>query len=262
MTFSTAIMPFALPKVAKMDKKALRRSLVWLGLINLLPVLGYCLDSNTWGLVEGMTAPKNHPALAVFNYQRFLPLFNVAEVLMGAVTCRLAMLDGSIIMDDDKNNKPEQAPETTWLSSTVPFVALVAILTARALQIVPECSDLLVRSLMFTPLFLKFVLGAHRNTVNGKQDFLLNKILSSNALVWLGGLSFPIYIVHGPIGQVFYKKLIATKLWAGVLWGPPFFALYLTTVVASAILLNKFFLQNKVVGSWSKAKVDQWSSWM
>jgi peptidoglycan/LPS O-acetylase OafA/YrhL len=260
MVFSTALMPFALPKVAKMDKKALRKSLIWLGLINLLPVLGYCLDSNTWGLVEGMTAPKKHPALAVFNYQRFLPMFNVAEVLMGAVTCRLAMLDGMV--DVDSKDKPSSTPNTSWLSTTVPFVGLLAIMAGRAFEVVPACSDLLVRGLIFTPLFLKFVLGAHRNTVGGKEDFLLNNILSSKALVWLGGLSFPIYIVHGPIGQVFYKKLIATKLWGGVLWGPPFFVLYMTTVMVSAILVNKFFLQNKAVGSWSKARIDQWSSWM
>ena len=260
MVFSTAVMPFALPKIAEMDKKALRKSLIWLGLINVLPILGYCMDHNTWGLVEGMTAPKNHPALAVFNYQRFLPMFNVAEILMGAVTCRLAMLDGMV--DPDNKDKVYETPKTSWLSSTVPFVGLVGILAARALQIVPECSDLLVRGFLFTPLFLKFVLGAHRNTVSGTPDFLLDKLLSSKVLVWLGGLSFPIYIVHGPIGQVFYKKLVATKLWGGVLWGPKYFALYLSTVMLSAFMLNKFFLQNKAVGNWSKAKVEEWSSWM
>jgi peptidoglycan/LPS O-acetylase OafA/YrhL len=260
MVFSTALMPFALPKIAKMDKKALRKSLIWLGIINVLPVLGYCMDHNTWRLVEGMTAPKNHPALDVFNYQRFLPMFNVAEVLMGAVTCRLGMLDGMV--DSESKDKPSDSPPTSWLSTTVPFIGLVAILAARAFQLVPDCSDLLVRSLVFTPLFLKFVLGAHRNTVNGIQDFLLHKILSSKLLVWLGGLSFPIYIVHGPIGQVFYKKLIATKLWGGVLWGPEYFAMYLATVLFSAVMLNKFFLQNEAVANWSKAKVNEWSSWM
>jgi peptidoglycan/LPS O-acetylase OafA/YrhL len=255
MTFSTAIMPFALPKIAKMDKKALRKTMGWLFVINLLPVLGYCYDSKTWSLVEGITPPKNHPALDVFNYQRFLPMFNVAEILMGAVACRIAMLD----VPSEYKDKPVQ---TSWLSSTLPLLGLFAILTLRAINLVPPCSDLLVRGILFTPLFLKFVLGAHRNTVNGVNDPVLSKFLSSNVLVWLGGLSFPIYVVHGPIGQVFYKKLIAKKLWGRVLFGPEYFALYLSTVLVSAYLLNQFFLQNKSVGTWSKKKVEQFSSWM
>lgn len=83
MTFSTAIMPFSLPKIATMDKRALRKTAGWLYLINLLPVLGYVYDHNVWGLVEGITPPKKHPALAVFNAQRFHPVFNVAEILLG-----------------------------------------------------------------------------------------------------------------------------------------------------------------------------------
>lgn len=254
MTFSTAIMPFALPKIAKMDKKALRRSMGWLVLINLLPVLGYCYDSNAWALVEGITPPKKHPALEVFNYQRFLPMFNVAEVLMGAVACRLAMLDTA-----ESKYKPVT---TNWLSSTIPLIGLFAILALRATNLVPACSDLLVRGILFTPLFLNFVMGAHRNTVNGVNDPVLSKFLSSKTLVWLGGLSFPIYIVHGPLGQVFYKKLIANKLWGKVLFGPQYFALYLATVLMSAYLLNRFFLQNKAVATWSKNRVTQFSSWM
>jgi peptidoglycan/LPS O-acetylase OafA/YrhL len=254
MTFSTAIMPFALPKVAEMDKRSLRKTMGWLFLINLLPVLGYCYDSNTWALVEGITPPKKHPALDVFNYQRFLPMFNVAEILMGVVACRLAMLDSL-----ENKDKPLK---TSWLSSTVPLVGLFGILALRAANLFPPCSDLLVRSVLFTPLFLKFVMGAHRNTVNNVSDPILSKFLSSKGLVWLGGLSFPIYIVHGPIGQIFYKKLIATKLWGKVLFGPEYFALYLGTVLVSAVLLNTLFLQSKAIGDLSKKTVNQLSSWM
>jgi peptidoglycan/LPS O-acetylase OafA/YrhL len=78
----------------------------------------------------------------------------------------------------------------------------------------------------------------------------------------LGGLSFPIFIVHGPLGQVFYKKLIAGKLWGGVLKGPGYFSLYLASVFLSAVLLQKLFLQNKAVGNWSKKKTEQFASWM
>ena len=189
MTFSTAILPFSLPKIAKMDKRALRKTFGWCALINLLPVLGYCYDHNTWGLVEGITPPKLHPALAPFNSQRFNPVFNVAEILMGAVACRLAMLDGVDPGDKDKPIK------TDWMSTAVPFVGLVAILASRAAGLVPDCSDLLVRAVVFTPLFLKFVIGAHRNTVAGIKD-PVGDVLSSKPLVWLGGLAFPIVSIY------------------------------------------------------------------
>lgn len=253
MAFSTAVLPFALPKMAEMDKRSLRKTGFWLFLINLLPVLGYCHDHNAWGIVEGMTAPKKHPAMAVFNAQRFHPLFNVAEILMGVVACRLAMLDQL----EDKENKPIK---TNSLSTLVPFLGLVGTLAIRATNLVPDCSDMLVRSIVFVPLFLKFVMGAHRNAVAGIND-PISAILSSKLLVWLGGLSFPIFVVHGPIGQVFYKRAIATKLFGKVLQGPEFFAAYLGVVFVSALVLQNVFLQSKAVATWSKNRVEQFSSW-
>jgi peptidoglycan/LPS O-acetylase OafA/YrhL len=261
MTFSTALMPFALPKISTMNKSSLRKTMGWLVLVNLLPVVGYCLDGNVWNLVEGMTPPKNHPALAIFNYQRFLPIFNVAEVFMGVVACRLAMIDS--LDDTDEGKTPSSRPiKTTWLSSTIPLVGLFAVLALRTTDLVPGMSDLLVRAMVFTPLFLKFVMGAHRNTVRGVSDPVLTQFLSSKLLVWLGGLSFPIYILHGPLGQVFYKKIIAKFLWGKVLFGPTYFVLYMSAVLLSAVLLNTYFLQNKAVTKWSAKKVDQLASWL
>jgi peptidoglycan/LPS O-acetylase OafA/YrhL len=222
-------------------------------LIKLLPILGYCHDNNVWSVVEGITAPKKHPAFAVFNAQRFHPIFNAAEVLLGIVACRLVMLDSL----DDK----DKVKKTNWLSTALPFGGLLAILVLRALNLVPDVSDLLVRSVLFTPLFLKFVMAAHRNAVAGQADGL-TKILSSKPLVYLGGLSFPIFIVHGPIGQVFYKKLIAKKLWGGVLFGPEYFLLYCAVVLGSAFLLNKLVLESPTVTKWSQRRVEQFSSWM
>ena len=35
---------------------------------------------------------------------------------------------------------------------------------------------------------------------------MVSRALSWKPLVYLGTISFPIYILHGPIGQVFYKR--------------------------------------------------------
>lgn len=39
----------------------------------------------------------------------------------------------------------------------------------------------------------------------------LSGVLSHPVLTYLGNISFPIFILHGALGQLFYKKIIATK---------------------------------------------------
>jgi peptidoglycan/LPS O-acetylase OafA/YrhL len=254
LTFATALLPFSLPSMAKMNKPQLRRSAGWLFLINLLPKLGYFYDfAGAASLMEGITSPKQYPNLAVFNMQRFHPLFLVAEIMLGAVACRLVMLD------DAPGEEPRVS--TNALSTLVPFVGMGGILLTRAFPGVLQVSDLLVRSVIFVPLFLRFLMAVHRNTVRSVKDPTV-AFLSNKLLVGLGNLSFPIFIVHGPIGQVFYKKMIATKLFGRVLTGPEFFGTYLVTVLMSAWLLQQMFLQSKAVGNWSKKTVDQLASWM
>jgi hypothetical protein len=64
---------------------------------------------------------------------------------------------------------------------------LIGTLAIRAAGLVPDCNDLLIRSVLFTPLFLKFVMGTHRNAVAKVKD-PVSSFLSSKAMVWLGGL--------------------------------------------------------------------------
>jgi peptidoglycan/LPS O-acetylase OafA/YrhL len=250
LNVATAVMPFCLPAMATMTKSQLTKTGIWLFLINFLPKLGYMYDLKAWNIFEGVTPPKAHPNLALFNEQRFSPLHLIAEVLLGAVACRLVMLDNA---PDEKEHK------TNALSTAVPLAGMAGIMVARAAGVF-EGSDLLVRSVLFIPLFLRFIMAAHRNTANKIKDPIVS-ILSNKFLVALGGLSFPIYIVHGPIGQLFFKKLVANKLWGKVLKGPANFGIYLATVVAAAWVLQKTFLSSKAVKDWSKSTVDQWSEW-
>ena len=251
--FATMLMPFCMPSIAKMDKPQLRKTAGWLFLIGLLPKIGYLYDFNAWGIAEGVISPKAHPNYSVFNMQRFSPLYQAAEVILGAVACRLVMLD------DDPEGK-EKKPVTTALSTAVPLAGLAGFCWLRASGLV-TVSDFVARNLFFIPVFLRLLMAAHRNTVNAVKDptctFLSNKLL-----VALGNLAFPIFIVHGPIGQIFFKKIIATKLFGQVLTGPTNFGIYLATVGVTAWILQKAVLQNKAVGNWSKKTVSQLSSWM
>lgn len=253
LTFATAIMPYGLPAIAALNSGQLVQTGWWIFAVYLLPKLGYAYDFNTWKMAEGIMNPKAHTNWAAFNTQRFCPLFAVAEVFLGVIACRIVMLDGTT---EGHNN----TRQTNSLSTAIPLAALLGLMAVRALGIL-EISDLLFRAVFFVPFFLRFLMAAHRNTVKSVNDPLMS-IFNNKLLVGLGNLAFPIYIVHGPIGQIFYKKIIATRLWGQVLAGPENFVVYLGATVATAWLLQKTVLQNSAVNRWSKRTVDKLSLWM
>jgi peptidoglycan/LPS O-acetylase OafA/YrhL len=258
LTFATATMPFALPSLATMTPPQLRKTMLYLTGASLLPKLGYSYDHNVWGVLEGSMAPKAFPNLAIFNNQRFNPFFATVEVLLGAAACRLVMLDGV----DDK----EKTPQTSLLSTLGPLVGMVTVIVLRAMEIL-KLNDMLTRTLIFLPLFLQFMMAAHRvavaeaNDPNKSKDMIVS-FLSSKYLTTLGNLAFPIFLVHGPIGQIFYKKIIAKKLFGGTLntlYGANFFYVYLAAVVGTAAILKKLVLDNATIGSFSKKTAAAWS---
>ena len=279
LSFCNGVLAMALPRIAAGNnhknsdnhkgRLRLRIALFWLYWINLVPVLVYLYfcsvrNNNSWGLVEGMTPPNQHPSLGLFNVLRFFPAFNAAETLMGAVACRIVMLDSSISMPRSEEDAVSEAATTDRITATtavaVPFGITIGILVGRAVGSIPDCSDLFVRKFVFVPMFLNFVMALHRNAIlvvlsdksksKAKSKTALridpiSALLSTKLLVWLGTLSFPIYILHGPIGQLFYKRAIATKLWGGVLRGKEYFALYIASVILSAMLVQKMFSKRK-----------------
>ena len=50
----------------------------------------------------GITSPKLHPNLVFFNVTRFSPFAALLEVLMGAVACRMIMVETSIEGEEGK----------------------------------------------------------------------------------------------------------------------------------------------------------------
>lgn len=252
LSFVTMIIPFGIPAIAKMDKKQLRRTAGWLSLSMVLPKIGYLYDLDAWNLVESMIPPKSHPNWSIFNIQRFCPLYQAAEVFLGAVCCRLVMLD------DDPDIK-EKKPATSALSTLVPVVCLIGSSVLRATGNF-TVSEFVARYLVFVPMFLRLLMAVHRNKVNSVDDPVCS-LLNNRLLVTLGRLSFPIYIVHGPIGQLFFKKLVAKKLFGQVLSGPTNFAIYLASVLVSAIILQRTVVENSTVEKWSSKTVDMLSSW-
>eukprot|EP00933_Yihiella_yeosuensis_P050648 TRINITY_DN48445_c0_g1_i1.p1 TRINITY_DN48445_c0_g1~~TRINITY_DN48445_c0_g1_i1.p1 ORF type:complete len:523 (+),score=114.97 TRINITY_DN48445_c0_g1_i1:76-1644(+) len=254
LSYSTVLLRFALPVLARQTKAQLQHTGIFLFLAGLLPKLGYCDDHDAWGLLEGAMVPSKMPNIAVFNTQRFNPFYASIEVLLGAVACRLVMLDGAAGED--------QGPKTSTWSTLLPLLGMLDCILLRAHGRL-HLSDVLTRSCVFIPLFLKFMMAAHRNSVKDKVTDPVVKALGNKFLVLMGNLSFPIFVVHGPLGQLFYKKLIATKLFGGPLnkqVGPQFFYIYLASCVASAYALQKTFLASKKVAEASSVAVEKLSA--
>merc|ERR1712151_619587 len=106
------------------------------------------------------------------------------------------------------------------------------------------------------------LMGLHRASIEKTVTDPIAKIMAWGPLTWMGGLAFPIFVVHGPLGQLFYKKVVATWLFGGplnIVLGPWFFYAYLAIVLGSALVLQKLFLSNNTVKTMSSLAVDKFS---
>lgn len=252
LTFSLIALPYTLPSMAEMKKSGLKKAFLLLTGISLIAKVAYSYDLGVWTVMEGMM--RKHPNTMFWNNIRFNPFYALVEILMGVCACRFVMLDK--VEGEDSTQATSK-----WLTKPITvFAGMIGMLVLRAANVL-AINDGLARSAIFIPLWCLFMMQIHRETVkdidseNGGAPKGLTKVLNSKALVWLGSISFPIYIFHGPIGQLFYKKAIASKLFGAVMskkYGYPFFYVYLFIVMGVSVLVKKFFLDNKAVQSTTK----------
>jgi peptidoglycan/LPS O-acetylase OafA/YrhL len=248
--FCLAALPFALPPIAAFKRKHVNAAFKVLVIVSLLAKLAYSYDLNAWGFMEGVMTAKTHPNWLYFNSVRFSPFNALVDVLMGAVAARSVMIDGA---------EDESTPKANAIlaCSATPLVAMIGFLAARALGVI-AINDALSRT-VFAVLFSMFAVNVHRETVReGGEGSTISRALSWKPLVYLGTISFPIYILHGPIGQVFYKRVVATKLFGTVFTKyPQFFPAYLLIVLVSAAVVHEIFIKNKKVQEVSKAITER-----
>mmetsp|Transcript_3384 Transcript_3384/g.10407 ORF Transcript_3384/g.10407 Transcript_3384/m.10407 type:complete len:518 (+) Transcript_3384:53-1606(+) len=244
LTFAFVVLPYALPSIAKLKRKGLQRLLVKLILLTCLVKFAYCYDVSGFGFFEGTMPPKTHPSWLFWNSVRFSPLFSTIDVLIGAVSARLVMIDG---VENVPTNSVVQKP-------IIPLLLMIGLIVGRGYSIV-SMSDAIARCI-FVPLFAWFTMNIHRETVSTSpppSQFSVSNVLSWKPLTYLGAISFPIYILHGPIGQIFYKRVVATKLFGFVFTSKPeFFPVWIGIVLVSAAIVNEVFLKNKKVQDMSK----------
>eukprot|EP00929_Paragymnodinium_shiwhaense_P045855 TRINITY_DN23380_c0_g1_i1.p1 TRINITY_DN23380_c0_g1~~TRINITY_DN23380_c0_g1_i1.p1 ORF type:complete len:454 (-),score=109.05 TRINITY_DN23380_c0_g1_i1:525-1886(-) len=232
LTFGNFAMPtFVLPPVAGLSKDGLKKLVAGLGCMSLLQKLSY---SQAWQYQcrGNWVCQPSQPYL--WNSTRFHPVWALVELTMGIAAAREVMLDEPI--------NTQEAPKLRnplWL-----FLASYATLGLR-LSSRLNFNDALIRSGMFIPLYLKFLQTIHRDCLTASPH-MITRFFGSKTLTWLGSLAFPMFLLHGPIGQLFYKKAIATRLW-GRIMPHSFFPAYLAIVMIASHIVNEGVVKNKTV---------------
>lgn len=231
LTFSNALMPtFVLPQVSKLSQAGNHKLICWLSVISLLQKLSY---SQAWQFYcrGAVLCRTSQPQL--WNSTRFHPVWAAVEVTMGVAAARSVMLD-------EEPGKPAANPLWYYLASH-------ATLALRVTRL--NLNDALIRSLLFVPLYIKFLTTLHRDAVSPSPS-AITRFFGSSWMSYLGSLAFPMFVLHGPVGQLFYKKLVALKLF-GTVMPMSFFPKYMALVMVAAALLNEFFVKSARVKKWS-----------
>jgi hypothetical protein len=242
MTFATPPMLLLMKPIAKMGQSALKNTFVALCLCSLLPKIWYSWTLDAWTIMEGMIG-RGHPDIALFNVMRFNPVFALVELLLGIVAARMVMLK----TEEETDASAKSGPPPALL-----VVGMVGGLLARTLGYL-DVNDMLFRAVFFVPLFTWFLQRVHAVTAQTGGAVGLIKQMAGKLPTYLGSLAFPIFVLHGPIGQIFYKKVVATKLFGFVLSKyPAFFGLWCAVVLGSAALVQKYFVESAQVKEWGK----------
>lgn len=155
------------------------------------------------------------------------------EITMGVAAVRHVMLDQT-------DEAPESTTNPLWC-----FSAAYASLGLRLTRL--NLNDALIRGIFFVPLYLKFLTQMHRDCTM-ETPHAITRFFGSKTMSWLGSLAFPMFILHGVIGQLFYKKAVALRLW-GKVQPQKFFPVYILIVLTSSHLMNEYFVKSKAVQS-------------
>jgi len=229
LTFSNICMPAILPSVASLSKNGLRKLFYCLTSVSVLQKLSYSETSRFHSREIATTAPM-YPLL--WNLTRFHPFWALMEMTMGITAAR------DIMLDTEEDKKKKHTNPALW------FFAAFGTLLLRLTPL--DFNDAIIRSTLFVPLWTKFLTAIHRDCLS-KEPAAITRFFGSKPMAQLGSVAFPMFILHGPIGQVFYKKVIAKRLW-GKPMPTTFFPMYLAIVLFLSHLLNESFVKNKTVG--------------
>jgi peptidoglycan/LPS O-acetylase OafA/YrhL len=210
LLFCNILFPLILPKICTFSREKLFKLWIIVALTHLAINLWYSQKAGV-AIMEGMERDNSWS-----DFFRFFPVWNFLDFFLGVITARLYMM------------RPNPVCDTK--AKVLPLVFLALIIGFIVLRAYIPINDMLSRSAVFIPLCCAFIF--YLTPDKGP----LASLFKLKPLIYLGEISFAIYIIHAPIGQLFYKKVIAKQLWTT----PPSFITYCLVVLAASVLLYHF----------------------
>ena len=152
----------------------------------------------------------------LFNLVRFNPLLNLLEFSFGMGIARIYILYAHIIS------------KWSFVNHVAYLVSILIIVLIISKSFIPV-NDMLIRSCLFIPLFGLLVILLSSSTTK------LKSVLEHPYLVYLGHLSFSLYVFHGAWGQLLYKKIMIKNIWGQA---PSLFFYYLGLIIPSVLIYH------------------------
>lgn len=193
-----------------------------LTLIIVIQVFSFMLFSSYanykgWAFLEEVNAP----ASVLFNLFRFNPLLNAMEFILGMAICNLWKTKSFDLRHSGK-------------ISTIVACVLIMLLLAT-----PSINHLYLRSQVFIPLFCFFLYALCW------QQGAAYKFLSHKYWDVMSPYSFCLYLVHVPVGMLFYKKVIAKQIFSSFPHASFYFlAILIFTIVFHHGVEKKLFVKS------------------
>lgn len=234
LLFSYALFPWIYRLLKPKGEKTLWISLLAVLITTILVRTVYSFYVG-WDLVEGIFLPKkDHWS---FNLFRFHPVINALEFYSGVV---LGLLSSKTT---PQTQKPPSVINITSFVSTLLVLCLI-------IRLWVPINDLLFRNLVFIPIFLFWLYQIQR-----QEPDWLTRTLSRPAFVYLGKISFCIYIIHGALGQLFFKRAVRSLLLlpSPDKVSPELFLIFISTLLLLSILC--YHLVEKPAGSYLNRKI-------
>ena len=212
------VFPFCLPKVALLSSRACLAALAMLWAAG-LAVPSFCC---AWLGVRPFDAAESLSPIIQATLQTMPPL-RLPEFLMGVVLGRFFLLRGATC----------KTRSSAWPLASASLVLLAMSFTGR----VPES---LAGNGLMAPLFLMLIWTV------ATSEGLFVRVLSARLLVWLGEISYGIYILQDPVWR-WYEKLTGWTVYES------FYTFCLVLLVAAGLC---YHVVERPMRDWIKAKLD------
>ena len=154
------------------------------------------------------------------------PLTRLLDFIVGIILYKLYVSDNGIALRDKLNGKSFLTVSLMELS-----VILLVVITAILYPHLPQRVRTVSIFWLAIPLFIFFF------AMTDKHSGVISKFLQGKTMLWLGNISFCIYIIHVPVLRIFNSISVHTGIADSTL---VHFILFTTILILFSHITNKF----------------------